>query len=123
MCSGGLSATFPTSRHPSRNSVSSLDVHRSPPSRTSSHGAANVPFSSRFANRHTPVPSQNNTFARVRSRLTNRNKSPLVSSRFIRSRTIAASVSNDLRMSTGSPYACTASRRVDPITTAPSRAR
>jgi len=63
---GGASVFFQSSL-PSRNSANSLNVSdkaQRHPKRC--HGRANRPVSSRFANRHNPVPSKYSTFARSR---------------------------------------------------------
>src|SRR5208282_2592638 len=106
---------------PSRNSASSLIViFRIPPSCASPfHSAVKHPFSSRFAYRQRPVPSQSSAFARFRFFDTNRNTSPESSSLPIAVLTSPLSASNALRMSTGAPYPHTVTRRVDPITPAP----
>src|SRR5262245_13951690 len=94
----GLNGNRSTYSLPSRNSDSSLSVQVR--DERACHGAAKRPFESRLLNRHSPVPSQYSTFEVRRLLPTNTNSSPRKMSLPIARRTTAASVSNDLRMST-----------------------
>src|SRR5690606_34156610 len=86
-------------------------------------GVANFPVSSRFENKHNPVPSKYSTFARFRFFATKTKRSPVESSLFISPSTSDCSVLNDFRMSHGSPYAHTLTPRRAPSTKASSTAR
>ncbi len=87
---------------------------RSPSS--GAHKRAKRPLSSLFAYRQRPVPSHTNTFALTRSRLTNKNMSPLVGSRSSSCLTTPAKPSNPFLMSVGPVNAYTRNDRVDPST-------